>query len=344
MRNLFIVPQALSSGVINSQVLQMVFNLNSNVTPNNKVAIYKDDKSKVSITCDVYYSLCWYLLKQKDIEFVYVRSILDFLKVYFVKKALFKRYKIIYDFRGIISKESYLRNKSNIRKKILSVIEKFIYNRADKIHTVSNNLKHYLEENFGHRTINVIPCGTSQNILKEIRNKEYMDFVYLGSISTWQKFEETIKLYGYIEKRLENTKLTIITLDKDKAKVILKKYDILNYEIKSLTHKDVLRELKNYDFGFLLRDDNIVNNTASPIKFLEYISNGVIPIMTNGIGDYSSIVQKEKIGIVLDQKFTLDARKLNDMVNDKKIYHRLKEVSNLYLWKNILKDFYGDQT
>lgn len=343
MKNIFIIPKGLSTGVINSQMLEIVSNLNMNGEKENFIIVHESDIDKISNPDDIYNSLFLYLFKQTDISNLYVRSLFDFLKAYFLKKTFLKKYKIIYDFRGIINEESYLRNKSKRRKQILFFIEKFIYNKADKIHTVSNRLKHYLEKNFGYRQINVIPCAISNTILKKARKKKYIDFVYLGSVSVWQKFEETIKLYSDIEKRLENTKLTIITLEKDKAKEILKKYNLLNYEVKSLSHQEVLKELSNYDFGFLLRDNNIVNNTASPIKFLEYIANGVIPIMTEGIGDYSSIVQKNKIGIVLDQKFTLDVEKISDMLNDKKIYFRLEEVSSLYLWRNVLKGFYDDQ-
>ena len=177
---------------------------------------------------------------------------------------------------------------------------------------------------------------------KENNSKKIINFVYLGSITSWQKFDETIKLYKTIENQLENVKLTIITRQKKEAERIITNYKINNVNIKSLTHKEVLQDLKNYDFGFLLRDDIIVNNVASPIKFLEYISNGVIPIMTNGIGDYSGVVRNYKVGVVLDQKFTFEIGKLNDILDDKGIYSRLEEVSNLYIWRNILKGFYSE--
>lgn len=340
MKNIFIVPKGLSAGVINSQMLEIVSNLNTNGEKENYIIVHESDIKKISNPDDLYNSLFVYLFKQTDINHLYIRSIFDFITAYFLKKIFFKKYKIIYDFRGIINEESYLRNKSNIRKQILFVIEKFIYNKADKIHTVSNNLKNYLENNFGFRKMNVIPCAISHNILKEARNKEYIDFVYVGSISVWQKFEETVELYSYIEKRLENTKLTIITLDKDPVKDILKKYYVLNYEIKSLNHQDVLKELRNYDFGFLLRDDNIVNNTASPIKFLEYVSNGVIPIISDKIGDYSRLVYDKKIGIVLDS--SLNIEEIEIFLENKTIFLRMKQLTDAYLWKNVLKNFFNE--
>ena len=102
------------------------------------------------------------------------------------------------------------------------------------------------------------------------------------------------------------------------------------------SHQEVLKELRKYDFGFLLRDDNIVNNTASPIKFLEYVSNGVIPIMSDGIGDYSRLVHDKKIGI------TLDSNEIKIFLEDKTIFLRMKQITDVYLWKNVLKDFYNE--
>jgi len=342
MKNIFIVPEGLSAGVINSQILKIVSNLNLNGNQKNYIIVHELDIKKISNPDYIYNSLFVYLFKQTDINHLYVRSIFDFMTAYFFKKVFFKKYNIIYDFRGIINEESYLRNKSYLRKKILFLIEKFIYNKADKIHTVSNNLKTYLENNFGYRKINIFPCAISDNILKEAGNKEYIDFVYLGSISVWQKFEETIKVYSDIEKRLKNTKLTIITLDEEAAKEILKKYYILNYEIKSLSHQKVLKELKNYDFGFLLRDDNIVNNTASPIKFLEYVSNGVIPIMTPYVGDYSDLIERHNAGLIIED-IGINPEKIKFMFNNQTILDKLFCIGDAYRWKNILIDFYRDE-
>ncbi len=343
MKNIFIIPKGLSAGVINSQMLEIVSNLNVNGEKENYIIVPEADIKKIPNFDDVYNSLLVYLFKQMDIDHLYVRSISSFIPAYFSKKVFFKKYKIIYDYRGIDSEESYLRNKSNLRKKILCLIEQFIYNKADEIHTVSINFKEYLKKRFGQKEIKVIPCAISENIWKSSRDKEHIGFVYLGSASVWQKLEETVKLYSYIEKKLKNTKLTIITLDKDTAIDIVNKYDILNCEIKSLSHKKVLKELNNYDFGFLLRDDNIVNHVASPIKFLEYISNGVIPIMTNNIGDYSKIAVDNHIGIILDNKFHIDFKRMNVLWKDKDIFLRMKRVSDDFLWENVLNNFFDDK-
>lgn len=340
MKNLFIIPKGLSEGVINSQILQLVLNLNRYNQSINKIAIHNSDKDKLNERNEVYCSLFFYLFKKTDVDYLYTRSVFDFLKAYIVKKIFYKKYKILYDFRGIVNEESYLRNKSLKRKKLLFLIEKFVYKKADKIHTVSNNLKYYLEENFGKKNIHVVPCAINHNIKKEKYHNDNIKFLYLGSIAVWQKFEETIKIYGLVEKSIKNSHLTIITMHKNKALEIVEKYNIINYKIKSISHNEVLRELREYDFGFLLRDDNIVNNTASPIKFLEYLSNGVLPIMSKNIGDYSSLVEENKIGIILEKEQEIDINEIYSFLDNEKSFKKMKNITDQYLWSTLLRNYF----
>ena len=54
------------------------------------------------------------------------------------------------------------------------------------------------------------------------------------------------------------------------------------------------------DFGLLLRENNIVNNVASPTKFAEYLMAGLPVIISNGIGDFSYFVRFKNVGICID--------------------------------------------
>ena len=46
-------------------------------------------------------------------------------------------------------------------------------------------------------------------------------------------------------------------------------------------------ELAKYKYGFLLREDHIVNHVATPTKMNSYLSVGVIPIFSDVIFDYN---------------------------------------------------------
>jgi len=50
----------------------------------------------------------------------------------------------------------------------------------------------------------------------------------------------------------------------------------------------------------LLREKNLVNRVASPIKFGEYLCCGLPLIISRGIGDTEEIIEKFGIGRLLD--------------------------------------------
>ena len=340
MKNIFIIHRGLSSEIINSQMLEIINNINKIYIIETLPVCHISDDKKITQKKEMFNSLVWYLINKNDVNYIYTRSVFEFISIYFIKKIFFKKWNIIFDFRGMISEESYLRHKNKYKRYMLRGLEFFAYKYADRIHTVSYSFKNYLIHGFGEKNIKVYPCAINTSLLKVKEDKKILNFIYLGSISSWQKFDETINLYKYIEQQIGNTKLTVITRQKKEAEKIIYDYNLKNIEIKSLTHEKVLEDLKNYDFGFLLRDNITVNNVASPIKFLEYISNGIIPIMTKGIGDYSDIARGFKIGVIVEDGLSCEIAKLNEILEDKGIYSRMNNISSKYIWGNILKGFY----
>jgi glycosyltransferase involved in cell wall biosynthesis len=188
------------------------------------------------------------------------------------------------------------------------------------------------------KNIFVLPCCVESNFKKTPKNASEINFIYLGGVSKWQNLNVIISLYKSITQLYANTQLYIVTKQVSEIKKMLENEDLPNVKIKSMEHADVLEFLKVMDFGFLVREDVLFNNVASPIKFIEYISRGVIPIMSKGIGDYSSIVEKNKIGILLNENYTFDFELINMYLTDKESFNRLYHFSNDYIWTCALKD------
>ena len=338
IKRIFIVPKKLGKNLVVSQMMPIIENLNK-LNSYSTLAIHTEDQEKYQeYNNKIIYTDVKELISENTV--FYIRSLKDFLKLYIQKKILNKKFELLYDFRGLASDESYLRDNSKLRRFILEQIEKFIYKKADYIHTVSDYFKNYLIKEYGKRKITVIPCCINKNKKKEFdNNSNSTKFVYVGGIFNWQKFDVILKTYKEISKNIENTSLTIITVHQEEAKVIIQKENISNYTIKSLSHNEVIDDLINYDFGFLLRDDLPLNNVASPIKFVEYISQGVIPIISEGIGDYSELVVNEDIGIVVNiDNIKLNFNDFRKLLSDGSIYERLYNISNNYLWENNIKN------
>lgn len=230
---------------------------------------------------------------------VYIRSIFDFFFVFFLNKVMFRKWYIVYDFRGLISEESFLRNGSVFKKRVLGVLERVAYHFSNEVWTVSNNLRDYLTDNFYNRDIKVIPCKVDADwvIKRNLEKPDVINFVYVGSINKWQCFEKTCGYYASIET--ESTSLTVVTHDTVEANRILSEYNITKCCVKSCSRQEVMQELDKAHFGFVLRENNIVNVTSSPIKLLEYTSRGVIPIMTPFVGDYSSALSD--VAVFIDE-------------------------------------------
>jgi hypothetical protein len=299
--------------------------------------IYGDENKKI-----IYYNNYLDTIKKcnENIDFIYTRSYVIFIKLFFFRLFKNKKNKILFDFRGLGSAETFARKNSKIKKHILELVELFVYKNADSVHSVSFFLKDWLASKWGVREVTVVPCCVETTILKEKNNiNSEMKFVYVGNTSFWQKIESTIHLYKIIESNIENSSLTIITKDKEAVTKLLKDNKIKKFKVKSLSQEEVLLDLVNYDFGFLLRDNILMNNVASPVKFIEYISRGVIPILSEGIGDYSSLVSEKKLGIIVKNN-NIDINKINSYYKDKNILNRLYKYSTNFIWDAHLHLFF----
>ncbi|MFU8827464.1 MAG: glycosyl transferase family 2, partial [Brevefilum sp.] len=68
--------------------------------------------------------------------------------------------------------------------------------------------------------------------------------------------------------------------------------------IESKSNEEILAEYQQSHFGFILHENNIVNQVACPTKLIEYLALGVIPIIDSPeIGDFPSLgMQSISIG------------------------------------------------
>ena len=340
----FLVDRTIHENVVYSQLLMPLQCLNNKqhllLLPETLLKKHKDDMFQFQI-CRYHSRLSKYrmLFRFSAIREIYTRSVFEFMSLYLLRALFLKKWNITYDFRGLAYAEYALRKKEDIKCMILKQIEKFVSHNADSIRTVSYQFADFLRQNWSvKKQIQVIPCCISEVFLVE---KSFLDrpisFVYVGSMARWQRFDDLLDLYKKLAKLLK-TRLTIITSD-----VVMAKHKLLQADIPadviSLPQQLVAQELKKHDFGFLLRENRLLNQVASPIKFLEYIGNGVIPILSEGIGDYANLCKKHGIGIIESADIQQMAQEIIRLRTDQTIQKRLYDVASQYTWKNYLNVF-----
>lgn len=250
--------------------------------------------------CKFYDSISDSLVEPKDSVYVSISH-------YYTLKMYFKGYKNqIYWIQGTSPDESFMRNHSYFRKFIISCIEYFAISKAKGLLMVSDSmLKHYrrkYHKDYSYKTY-IMPCYNSE-IQRELfftpGKYENNTFCYVGGLSVWQCFPETVELYKQIEDKVPNSRFKVFTGDQEKAKAILEEKGVKNYEIKYVKPDQLVNELAGCKYGFIVRAESPVNYVATPTKLSNYMAAGLIPIVSNSVGFFEEILGKAENAVVLN--------------------------------------------
>ena len=244
---------------------------------------------------------------------------------------------IIMWFQGVEPEESYMKHKSIIRLKILNKMEKIALKKCKFCFFVSKAMLDHYKKKYNYNKTNYycMPClNTDIHKSSFFKEGKYENnhFAYVGSMETWQKFEETARCYKKIEDTgIKNCKFFVFTGDKDKACEILKKVGVDNYKIDFLKGDELTNALSSIKYGFIIREDSVVNNVSTPTKISTYLSCGMIPIFSECIYDFNEISQKMKYVVKYDSNFLNKIAQFNDMkISANDIYSEYENVFNTY--------------
>lgn len=271
-------------------------------------------------------------------EIFVVANILD------AYKLIKKKYKhIIMWFQGVSPEESYMRNHSKLRYVILSIVEKKVLKKSEFCFFVSKTMKKHYEKkyniNFNEDNCYIMPCLNTQiNKISFEKEKKYENnyFTYVGSMEVWQKFEKTVLCYKEIEKtKLKNSKLYVYTSEHDEAIKILNKHNVKKYEVNYVENKKLPEVLEQIKYGFIIREDNVVNNVATPTKISTYLSCGIIPIYSDCLKDFAKEAKKMKYAIACDDNMIDKIIEFDKIrIDNKDVYKEYKKIFDNYYNKD----------
>lgn len=227
-------------------------------------------------------------------------------------------------------------NSNKIRRYVayLDRKEKEIILGSDRVCCVSYAFKKHLIQKHHLDTthIDVLPNGADSSIFyfdENLRNKTKEQLglqgkfvlVYSGAMYAWQMFPTMLNVFRTIQKLEKEAHFLVLTPFKDKAMEYIKEAGLSkdDYTLLSVEHNLVPAYLTAADLGFLLRENHLLNNVASPVKFSEYVLCGLPVMMTEGIGDYSDFMKAHNFGIIIHD--------CNDREEIKEKFTRFKEES-----------------
>jgi GT2 family glycosyltransferase/glycosyltransferase involved in cell wall biosynthesis len=202
----------------------------------------------------------------------------------------------IWDVHGSVPEE-FLLNGDSSTSRIAGDVEKYIYNHSDVIITVTESMKSHLEDKYG-------TCAAKVFVLP-IFNKTIIDgkerfaqigpkasrkpkIVYAGGLQKWQNVE---LMQNLILKTMDRIDYRIfVPVPAAFLKLFGNKPISKNVVVDSKNPEEIIKEYSFCQYGLALRDDITVNNVACPTKIIEYIQNGIVPILKSPrIGDFSEL-------------------------------------------------------
>lgn len=242
--------------------------------------------------------------------------------------------EIIYDGRGAVAAEQDeygVYNGSGLEKDVF-FLEKNAVLRSHKQMAVSTKLVEYWKETFGYsqNTYEIIPCrvvasqkSNNKTLPAELQsffdnNKKRIKLVFSGGNGKWQQIEETCAL---IRRFIESNNCCALFLSPEHTSIqkLSEQFPSQIFQI-VLSPDDVHSALSKCDYGMILRENNVTNRVASPVKIAEYLYAGLKVILSPNIGDYSELLIQSGFGIIVENHFEVqlseidaeDKRKIRD--------------------------------
>ena len=248
--------------------------------------------------------------------------------------------KFIYWFQGVVPEEIvYLFGGFYTRIKAFTFrfAEKYILKNAEQIFFVSEKLHQHYKTKYGYNKDNyiVMPCFNQPLDESAFNDAKYKKptFVYAGSMAQWQCPEETIRLFSAIKKQIPEATLTILTADQEKARNLLSGNNT-EAEVKYVPLKELPAEMAKYKYGFLLRENMIINEVATPTKMNSYMASGVIPVFSDVIGDFKDVFRPLNFKVACDNSYDKIVEQIikieNNNIDCQQILNEYRSIFNTY--------------
>jgi len=219
------------------------------------------------------------------------------------------------DWHGAVPEESRMGGAHESRIKALELAERSMLTCADMNVFVSEAMaRHYSSKyNLGHVPQVIVPCCVADQCFVSAAATDISDFgpdslvfAYAGSMADWQCGSEMIKLFAALYHFDARCRFLLLVPTSDHEKLVhfaqAASLPKESYILQAVAHKDVPIRLATAHAGVLLRRTDVVNQVSSPTKFGEYLAAGLPVLMTDGIGDFSDLVSREEVGLVLPQE------------------------------------------
>ena len=148
-------------------------------------------------------------------------------------------------------------------------------------------------------------------------------FGYVGSVGTWYRFEEVLRIFEAILRRRSDARMLVINKrqhDDIRAAVAKVGIDQSLVELLEADHGSVHEHVMRMHAGAAIYKPGYARIATAPTKLAEYLGCGVACVSNTGVGDVEAILKDNEVGTVLrdfsDDSVDSAAQHLVSLVED----------------------------
>jgi len=266
--------------------------LETRLLKNFKKKVYVEN-DKIEYSCNIIFHLFFIISLFKKAKFIYIQSIFNVMFSFWLVKLIKNKY--VLDLHGVVPEELELQ-RMKYKAKYFHWIESIIFSKLNVCIAVSQKLANHYKEKFVKTkakfiVYTILPKNVDGNsFIKNIDSSDVLKVIYSGNVQKWQNIDLMMNIIK--ENITDKIEYIILTGELERMKMKAEEYKLVGKNIKILSVKP--SELLNYyneaNYGFILRDDIVVNNVSCPTKLVEYLNYGIIPIvLSEKIGDFKEL-------------------------------------------------------
>ncbi len=223
----------------------------------------------------------------QKVGFVYQHSVYHTYQPVLDSKEVF----LCLDLHGAVPEELKLMGKAE-ESDLRAEQEALAVQRAKAIICVSKEMERHMMRRYGYKDrFLIIPCAdikypvVLQNPLPRPLENRLPVVVYAGGLQKWQLIS---RMQDAIESVGNQCAYHIFTPDtREFQKQWGKRVKPARMIIETRKHGDLHAEYQKCHYGFVLREDSVINRVSCPTKLAEYLCEGIVPILASPfIGDF----------------------------------------------------------
>lgn len=221
--------------------------------------------------------------------------------------------------QGVWPEESFLRHESRLRLTVCDFVEKKALVWAEKVFLVSNAMFRHYEEKYSIGLAGksfVTACSNEEihpNAFAMEGKYSRPIFTYAGSLVAYQCIDQMLCAYAKARAVFPEARLLFFTNEVEEAERKVAAMGLEGVIVDSRPQDQLWKYVAEAKYGFVLREDSVINRVATPTKISTYLANGVIPIYGSCIEAFSETSE----GILRlkynEETFVDDLRELETM-------------------------------